>query len=123
MNPKLYGKVVGVVLILVGAVGFVMPDLMGMDLNTKHSVVHLVTGALLAFLGFGGADEGLTKTIVLVFGVVYTALGVIGFFMNPVLPMLAIYSSGALVNVIHLAVGLLGLAAAMMGGKQAAAAA
>jgi hypothetical protein len=123
VNPKLYGKLVGVVLIVVGLVGFAMPDLLGMDLGTAHSVVHLATGALLAYLGFTGVAESATKGVVLLFGVVYTLLGVIGFVMNPVLPFLPIYHSGVLVNVIHLAVGLLGLAAATMGAKAATASA
>ncbi|MBI1723310.1 MAG: hypothetical protein HYR48_05320 [Gemmatimonadetes bacterium] len=123
MNPKLYGKLVGAVLVVVGVVGFIVPDLLGMDLGVAHSLVHVGSGALLAVLGFGTASQDATKTVVLIFGVVYTLLGIVGFFMDSVVPKFPIYETGALVNVIHLAVGLLGLAAALMGGKPAAAAA
>ena len=120
MNPKVYGKLVGVVLLLVGAVGLIQHDLLGMDLSKRHSAVHLLTGGLLAALGFTGAAERLTKNVVLAFGAVYTALGVWGFFTPQILPTLRIFHTDILTNVIHLAVGLLGLVAATMGGKRAA---
>jgi hypothetical protein len=118
VSPKTYCQAVGVVLLLVGVVGFVMPDLMGMDLGAKHSVVHLVTGAIFAWLGFGGAAEALTKNLVLLFGVVYTLLGVAGFVVDD----LVLYRPDTLVNIIHLAVGLLALFAATAGAKAPAAA-
>lgn len=118
MNPKLYGKVFGIVLLLVACVGYFDRHFLGMDLRLRHTAVHLLTGAILAGLGFGGS-ESLTKNVVLIFGVVYTILGVIGFMMTDVLPMLPIYRPDVLTNVIHLAVGLLALAAATMGGKAA----
>ncbi|MFI5279460.1 MAG: hypothetical protein ACHQU1_03110 [Gemmatimonadales bacterium] len=120
MNPKVYSRAVGVVLLLLGAIGLVQNPLMGMDLSKRHSAVHLVTGALLAFVGFTGASESLTKNVVLAFGVVYAALGVCGFFMSPMVPGLRIYYPDPIVNVIHIVVGLAGVAAAMMGGAGAA---
>lgn len=115
MSPKLYGKAVGIVLLLIGVVGFIQNPLMGMDLSKRHSVVHLATGALLAALGFGSASSSLTKNVVLLFGLVYTALGVAGFFMSPMVPGLRIYYPDTMVNVIHCVVGLAGLGAALMG--------
>lgn len=123
MNAKAYGKIVGVVLLLVGVVGFLKHDLLGMDLSRRHSAVHLLTGALLAALGFGAFDEKLTNAVVLAFGAVYTVLGVAGFFVDQILPNLRVFHTDLLTNVIHLAVGLLGLAAAMMARKGAPAAA
>jgi len=120
VNAKLYSKAAGVVLLLIGAIGLVQNPLMGMDLSKRHSAVHLVTGALLAFLGFTGASASLTKNVVLVFGVVYAALGVCGFFMSPLVPGLRIFYPDPMVNVIHLVVGLAGIAAALMGGAGAA---
>ena len=119
MNPKLYGKAAGVVLLLIGVVGLLQHDLLGMDLSKRHSAVHLATGALLAALGFGGASESLTRNAVLIFGAVYAILGVCGFFMAQVLPGFRIFHTDVLTNVIHLAVGLAGVAAAMMGGAKA----
>lgn len=123
MNAKVYSKVFGVVLLLVGIVGFFMNPLMGMDLSKRHSVVHLVTGALFAFLGFTDADASLTKNLVLLFGIVYTVLGVWGFFTPQMFPFFRIYFTDTMINCIHLVVGIAGLAAAMMGGAKAPAAA
>jgi hypothetical protein len=119
VNPKAYSKAAGVVLLLVGVVGLLQHDLLGMDLSKRHSAVHLVTGALLAFLGFTGASESLTKNVVLLFGVVYTILGVWGFFTPMIVGDFRLFHTDVLTNCIHLAVGLAALAAAMMGGAKA----
>ncbi len=116
MNAKTYSKAVGVVLLLLGVIGLIQNPLMGMDLSKRHSAVHLATGALLAFFGFTGASASATKNVVLLFGVVYTALGVWGFFASPMVPGFRIYYPDPMVNVIHCVVGLAGVAAAMMGG-------
>jgi hypothetical protein len=122
VNPKMYSKAAGVVLLLLGVIGLVQNPLMGMDLSKRHSAVHLVTGALLAFVGFTGASESLTRNVVLVFGVLYAALGVCGFFVSPLVPGLRIFYPDPIVNVVHVLVGLAGVAAAMMGGAKTAAA-
>jgi hypothetical protein len=118
MNATLYGRIVGPVLVLVGLAGFAMPTLMGMDLGPVHSVVHIVTGALLAYMGFAQGAARIAPAAVLVFGVVYLALGAVGFVVRD----LVVYHAELKVNVIHLAVGLLGLVAARSGAPQAAAA-
>lgn len=122
MKAKLYSQAVGVVLLLVGAIGLFQHDLLGMDLSKRHSAVHLATGALLAFVGFTSASQGQTKNVVLILGAVYTILGLCGFFMEQVLPGFRIFHTDMLTNVVHLAIGVLGLAAAMMGGAKATAA-
>ena len=123
MTAKLYCKLVGVILLVVAAAGLAMPTLMGMDLSKRHSAVHALTGALLAWLGFGGSPEATAKAAALGFGAVYTLLGIAGFFMTQILPGLRIYHADLLTNCIHLVVGLLGLAAGMMSPKTAAQAA
>lgn len=55
-----------------------MPHLLGFHLTLIHNVVHLATGALALYLGFAGS-EGAVRTFSLVFGVVYLALGMLGF--------------------------------------------
>jgi hypothetical protein len=122
VNPKMYSKAAGVVLLLLGVIGLVQNPLMGMDLSKRHSAVHLVTGALLAFVGFTGASESLTRNVVLVFGVLYAALGVCGFFVSPLVPGLRIFYPDPIVNIVHVLVGLAGVAAATMGGAKPAAA-
>ena len=71
-------KILGVVFLLVGLVGFVRPDFLGAHLDGVHNVVHLVSGAVALYFGFAGSLAG-AKTFALVFGVVYLGLGVLGF--------------------------------------------
>src|SRR5215203_5309052 len=70
-------KILGVVLLLVGLVGFAAPEMLGAHLTKAHNVVHLVSGALALYFGFAGTLSG-AKTFSLVFGVVYLALGILG---------------------------------------------
>ena len=62
-----------------------------------------------------------TKTAALVFGVVFTAVGVLGFVpaLTPDDKLLGLFQVDTLHNIIHLASGLLGLALASMGGAYA----
>ena len=72
-------KILGVVLLLVGLLGF--PEfghrLLGAHLSPTHNVVHLVSGALALYFGFAGTLSA-AKMFSLVFGVVYLALGILG---------------------------------------------
>jgi cytochrome c oxidase assembly factor CtaG len=70
-------KILGVVFLLVGLIGFAAPHLLGAHLTPTHNVVHLVSGALALYFGFAGTLSG-AKTFSLVFGVVYLALGILG---------------------------------------------
>jgi hypothetical protein len=70
-------KILGVVFLLVGLIGFVSPNLLGAHLNAAHNVVHIVSGAIALYFGFAGSLAG-AKTFALVFGIVYLGLGVIG---------------------------------------------
>jgi Domain of unknown function (DUF4383) len=74
-------KILGVVLLLVGVVGFAAPTLLGAHLNPAHNVVHIVSGAIALYFGFAGTLSG-AKTFCLAFGVVYLALGVLGLTMG-----------------------------------------
>ncbi len=71
-------KILGVVFLLVGVVGFASPGLLGAHLGPAHNVVHIVSGAIALYFGFAGSLSG-AKTFCLVFGVVYLALGILGF--------------------------------------------
>src|SRR5688572_13320805 len=70
-------KILGVVFLLVGVIGFVSPNLLGAHLTPPHNVVHIVSGAIALYFGFAGTLSG-AKTFALVFGVVYLALGILG---------------------------------------------
>ena len=74
-------KVLGVVFLLVGCVGFVAPALLGAHLTPPHNVVHIVSGVIALYFGFAGSLSG-AKAFALVFGVVYMALGILGMAMG-----------------------------------------
>ena len=70
-------KILGVVFLLVGLIGFAKSDLLGAHLTPPHNVVHLVSGVVALYFGFAGTLSG-AKIFSLVFGVVYLALGILG---------------------------------------------
>jgi hypothetical protein len=70
-------KILGVVFLLVGVVGFASPNLLSAHLTPPHNVVHIVSGVIALYFGFAGSLSG-AKAFSLVFGVVYLALGILG---------------------------------------------
>ncbi|HEX6098480.1 MAG TPA: DUF4383 domain-containing protein [Thermoanaerobaculia bacterium] len=70
--------ILGVVFLLVGVLGFVMPNLLGAHLSPAHNVIHLVSGAISLWLGLKGTPAG-AKNFCVVFGAVYLLLGIAGF--------------------------------------------
>src|SRR5690348_13622409 len=70
-------KILGVVFLLVGVLGFVKPDLLGAHLTMPHNLVHIVSGVIALYFGFAGTLSA-AKAFSLVFGVVYLALGILG---------------------------------------------
>ena len=78
---KTIAKILGVVFILVGILGFLAPGLLGMHLNLAHNLVHLISGALALYFGFAGTLAG-ARLFCIVFGVVYALLGVAGFLLG-----------------------------------------
>jgi hypothetical protein len=80
-------KILGVVLLLVGVLGFTrILDFLGAHVGPEHpahNVVHIVSGIVALYFGFAGSLSG-AKGFCLVFGVVYLALGLIGMVLgNP----------------------------------------
>jgi Domain of unknown function (DUF4383) len=70
-------KILGVVFLLVGVVGFAKQDLLGAHLTPPHNVVHIVSGVIALYFGFAGSLSG-AKGFSLVFGFLYLALGICG---------------------------------------------
>ncbi len=69
--------VLGIVFILVGIAGFVVPNLLGAHLSFAHNIIHLLSGAVALYLGLAGTLAG-ARAFCLVFGAVYLLLGVVG---------------------------------------------
>jgi len=113
---KAYAVVVGGVLLLVGIVGFLTPSLMGLTFHPAHNVIHLLSGVLGLWAGL--KSEGAARTYARVFGVIYTLVGIAGFAglhdLGPI--MLGLNS---MYNVIHIAVGILGIGVGFTGASTA----
>jgi hypothetical protein len=112
-------KILGVVLLIVGLIGFAVPDLLGLHLTPIHNIVHLVTAAIALYLGFAGSPEG-AKTFCAVFGAIYLLLGILGFAAPGVVASIIGHpgpvTSADLTpdNAVHLLVGIVFLAAGLM---------
>ena len=113
---RTYAGVVGVVVILIGVVGLIAGEepLLGLvNIDIVEDLVHLLTGGLLAYVGFGQRDEGLARNVVGGLGVVYLLVGVLGFAI-PMLFGLLPHGYSVVDNVIHLALGVAGIAVAFL---------
>ena len=60
-------KILGVVFLLVGVVGFAAPTLLGAHLTPPHNVVHIVSGVIALYFGFAGSLGG-AKAFCLILG-------------------------------------------------------
>ncbi len=123
MAVRTYAQVVGVVLILLGVVGLLLGDelFLGiLNIDLVEDLVHLLSGGLLAYIGFGRTDGGTVRSVVGVVGIVYLLVGILGF----VTPMLfGLIPNGYTIvdNLVHLALGVLGLVVAGVPGRGATA--
>jgi len=102
------------VLILVGIVGLVLGDqvILGI-LNTDivEDIVHLITGGLLAYIGFGRMDVATARNLVSALGVIYLLVGILGFVV-PMMFGLIPHGYTLFDDLLHLALGVLSLAVA-----------
>ncbi len=71
-------KVLGVVFLIVGLLGFVSPHLLGMHLSVSHNIIHLISALLALYFGFA-ASPSAARAFSLFFGAIYLLLGVLGF--------------------------------------------
>ena len=106
---KTFARVVGIVFVLVGILGFVpvlVPGgaLLGIfAVNVLHSIVHLLIG----ILGIAAAYAGLARRYNQVIGIVYLLLGVLGFIPPLIInnALLGIVSINLADNLLHLVAG------------------
>ena len=117
---KTYAVVIGAILLIVGLLGFAKnnQDLFGLHFNTIHNTVHVVSGLIGLWAGFGKSASA-PRLFAQVFGVIYTLVAIMGFAHMPA-SIDTMLDLNPLYNVIHLVVGLLGIAAGFMGPKEPA---
>lgn len=126
---RLYALVVGFVLVAAGVLGFFYnghfgsgSDVFGSDTTVKvwgvlavngwHNVLHIATGAL-GLLAAGYA----ARAYALALGLLYVAIAIWGFIVGSGGSILAIVPVNTADNLLHLIIGLLGIAAALVSEK------
>lgn len=99
--------VFGVVFLLIGLLGFFSSPILGFfDVNTLHNVIHLASGAA-ALIAAGMGIES-SRTFLIVFGIVYLLVAVLGFLgVAFIVDLLALNSAD---NLLHLAIAAVTLA-------------
>ncbi len=109
-----YAQVVGIVLLLIGVGGLVLGDQVlagALNIDILEDIVHLVTGALLAYVGFAQRDNRVTRNVVGGLGIVFALVGVLGF-ITPTLFGLIPHGYTVVDNLIHVALGALSIVVA-----------
>ena len=109
---RLYAKVVGVVVFVVGVVGLLAGNpedgLLGLfNIDIVEDVIHLGSGGLLAYVGFKGTASSV-RSVVMALGVIYLIVGVVGF-IAPELFGLIPNEYNIADNILHLVLGALAL--------------
>jgi len=111
MYARLYAKVVGVTIVLIGVGGVLLGEksLFGvLNIDIAEDAIHLVTGGLMAGVGFRGSDSAV-RSVVGGLGVVYLLVGVLGIFVPDLFGLLPHEYKTVLDNLIHLLLGVLGI--------------
>jgi hypothetical protein len=111
MYARLYAKVVGVTIVLIGVGGVLLGEksLFGvLNIDIAEDAIHLITGGLMAAVGFRGSDRAV-RSVVGGLGVVYLLVGVLGFVVPDVFGLLPHEYKTVLDNLIHLSLGVLGI--------------
>jgi hypothetical protein len=109
-----YAQILGVVLILVGLVGLALGNQVWRDIlnvDIAEDIVHLITGGVFAYVGFGRTELSVTRTVVGLLGTIYLMVGVLGF-ASPTMFGLVPHGYTAFDNLLHLFLGGLSLAVA-----------
>lgn len=111
---RLYSKSMGVAIVLVGVLGLILGEesLLGIiNIDLVEDIVHLLTGGLMAYVGYANRDLVAVRGVVGGVGVAYLLVGVLGF-ITPTLFGLLPHGYSVFDNVLHLALGALGIAIA-----------
>ena len=115
-----YAGILGVAIFLIGVVGLIFGEKQladAINIDIAEDIVHLASGALLAYVGFGQRDSGLARNVVGGLGVVYLLVGVLGF-IDPELFGLLPHEYTALDNIVHIVLGLANIAVAWFLGRE-----
>jgi hypothetical protein len=114
MTAKTAALVIGIIFIAVGLLGFIDNPIVGdsqdviFHADTVHNMVHIISGVLFVFVAM--AAPAFTGSFLILFGIVYLAIGLIGFAnfggqgMGKVLGFLHVNGAD---NYLHIGLGIL----------------
>lgn len=75
---KAVAKLLGVILLLVGILGFThVLDPLGAHLSPVHNLIHIISGVIALYFGMAGSLSG-AKSFCTIFGMLYLLLGIVG---------------------------------------------
>ena len=112
MTAKTLAIIIGVIFIAVGLLGFIDNPVIGTSedaifhADTVHNMVHIISGVLFVLVAM--AAPGSAATFMLVFGIIYLALGVLGFATigeEGMTKLLGFLHVNAADNYLHIALG------------------
>lgn len=106
--------ILGIVLLLVGLLGFVNNPILGIfEVDTTHNVIHLLSGivALIAV----STSESYARLFLIVFGIVYALVTILGFAMGG--DILGLFHTNTADNYLHAAIAIVCLGVGF-GGKK-----
>ena len=115
---KWWAAAAGVILVLVGLLGFVNNPLVGaqqgalVPTDALHNVVHLVTGALALYIAFGLTGAARINGVI-GFGVLYVVI-FLAVFVSPTLFGLFSVPANMVLHIIHAALALVSLGVGYM---------
>jgi hypothetical protein len=112
-----YARIFGIVLTILGVVGLFLTtsqnnveQVVGMDVNLMHNLVHLATGVLGLVVGYSMLHMARTYAIGL--GLVYAVLGIWGLIEGATFDPLGLFGNiNTMDTIVHLAIGVVGIAA------------
>ncbi len=104
----------GVVLTAVGIAGFFVPGMLhGFDVSANHNIMHLLSG--LAGLFAFKSSQSYSRWYLIVFGLVYAVVTIVGFAMGG--DIFGLFHANMADNYLHLAIGAICLIVGFGSGK------
>ena len=107
-----YAVVVGAVIVLLGIAGLLLGEqaLFGvLNIDLAEDLIHLVTGGLMLYVGLAHRGNALARNVVGGLGVVYLLVGLLGFVVPDLFGLLP-HRYSVVDNLLHLTLGVLGIA-------------
>lgn len=75
---KTFCKVIGIIFLIVGVMGFIAPTMLGFHLTAVHNIIHIISGAVALYFGYAGSLIA-ARSFCITFGVIYLLLGILGY--------------------------------------------